>query len=139
MVVREREKGEQWGEEGRDGGGVGGSPSGIHSKPICCLVNRLILREGPGLASSPQSAIRPAIQGTSRGYAERGPRLGPLNGRIKAGIEGYRGVHAPPLPPPPLFVLWCLPKQTHPPVPWKLLGGGQLGGNRWRRGLKLGN
>lgn len=106
----------------------------VHSKPICCLVNGLILLEchvqSDGLASPPVSAIQ---AGTSRGgRRERRPRLDPLNEGIKAGIERW----APPLP---LFVLSCLPKQTHPPVRWKSHGGGPAQRNRWCRGLLLGD
>lgn len=66
----------------------------VHSKPICCLVNGLILLEchvqSDGLASPPVSAIQ---AGTSRGgRRERRPRLDPLNEGIKAGIERW----APP-------------------------------------------
>lgn len=84
--------------------------------------------KAPGLASPQfQPSEQPQARGTPR---ERGPRLDPLNGGIKAGIEGWA---------PPLFVLSCLPKQTHPPVRWKSHGGGPAQRNRWCRGLLLGD
>lgn len=123
---REREKGDQAGEVGDN--------HQVHSKPICCLVNRRILLEchvrGTGLTSPQSQPIRPAIQaGASRGDAVRGPRLGLLNRGIKAGMEGWA----------PSLCALVSPKTNASSCPMEAAWRWSARRNRWCRGLPLGD
>lgn len=87
----------------------------VYSKPICCLINRLLMLRVPCAGHTALLAPRFGCPTSHRGRqkpwdADRWPRLGPLNGRIKAGIKEWA----------PFFVLVWIPKQTHPPFCWKL-------------------